>query len=432
MFKQKSLSFGIFFFFIIGMFGCHDRMYEKQILNTPKYMSFEALRSSVKVSPPQSLQKPGKIYFKDNLIFINEELKGIHVINNENPGNPEFIGFIEIPGNVDMAVRNKILYADSYVDLVALDISNPRSIIIKGRLKSVFPPVIPPIDDDYGIDYEEIDEEKGVIVGWEVKTVIKDIELNNKQWPYPYPIFFVGAEKNYATFSNSTPGAGGITFGIGGSMARFTLFSDYLYAVDNRDLRILNIADPAKMRKENTIHMRGGLETIFQYDEKLFFGTKTGMLVYDLANPESPAYISEFNHIQSCDPVVVQDNLAYVTLRDGNNCGRVVNRMDIIDLGDISFPKLVRSYIMSEPNGLGIDGQTLFVCDGSAGLKVYNAEDPLNLRKTAEFPEIHAWDVIPVNGLLFMIGEDGFFQYDYSGPDDIYLLSSIPVDQSKN
>ncbi len=432
MFKRKSLSIGIFFLFIIGITGCNDRMYEEHILNTPKYMSYEDLRSSVKVSPPQSLQKPGKIYFKGNLIFINEELKGIHVIDNDNPGNPEFLSFIEIPGNVDIAVRDNILYADSYVDLVALDISNPRSVIIKGRLENIFPPVIPPVDDNYGINHDEIDESKGVIIGWDVKTVIKEIEPNKKQWPYPYPIFFDGAEKNYATFSGSTQSAGGTTFGIGGSMARFTLFSDYLYAVGNNDLKILNIADPAQMQKENSIQLRGGLETIFQYDEKLFFGTQTGMLIYELSNPVSPAYISEFNHIQSCDPVVVQDNLAYVTLRDGNNCGRVVNRMDVVDLKDITHPKRLRSYVLKNPHGLGIDGKTLFVCDGSDGLKVFNAEDPLNLKKSAEFPGIHAWDVIPVNGLLFMIGEDGFFQYDYSGPDNIYLLSSISVDSSKN
>ena len=141
-----------------------------------------------------------------------------------------------------------------------------------------------------------------------------------------------------------------------------------------------------------------------------------------------PGFISELNHIQSCDPVVVQGDLAYVTLRTGNNCGRGVNRLDIVDLKDITLPVIIKSYDMSNPHGLGIDSNTLFVCDGTDGLKVYNAVDPIRLKKTAEFPEIHAWDVIPVNGLLFMIGEDGFFQYDYSGPDDINLVSSILVD----
>ena len=65
---------------------------------------------------------PGKIYFKEGYIFINEELKGIHVIDNRNPENPQNIGFIEIPGNVDIAIKNNTLYADSYIDLGAIDI----------------------------------------------------------------------------------------------------------------------------------------------------------------------------------------------------------------------------------------------------------------------------------------------------------------------
>ena len=429
MFKQKSFSIGIFFLFMISLSGCHDKMYEEHTLNTPTYLSLEELRSSVKVSPPQSLQKPGKIYFKDNLIFINEELKGIHIVDNENPSSPEFIGFIEIPGNVDMAVRNNILYADSYVDLVAFDISNPEDIQNAGRLKDIFPPVIPPTIDNYGINYDEIDDEKGVIVGWEVKTILKEIKPDEWQWPYPNPIFLDGAERINFALSDGGYSGGGTTFGVGGSMARFTLFSDYLYAVDDRDLKIIKVDDPSQMRKENSIQLTWrGLETIFQYEEKLFFGTQTGMLVYDLANPLSPGYISEFNHINSCDPVVVQDDLAYVTLRTGNNCGAGVNRLDIVDLKDITFPVLLKSYDMSNPHGLGIDSNYLFVCDGTDGLKVFNAEDPLRLKKIAEFPEIDAWDVIPVNGLLFMIGEGGFYQYDYSGPNDIYLLSSISVD----
>ena len=66
----------------------------------------------------------GKIYFKDHYIFVNEYQKGIHVIDNEDPRNPQIIKFIEIPGNVDMAIADDILYADSYVDLLSIDISD--------------------------------------------------------------------------------------------------------------------------------------------------------------------------------------------------------------------------------------------------------------------------------------------------------------------
>ena len=167
-----------------------------------------------------------------------------------------------------------------------------------------------------------------------------------------------------------------------------------------------------------------GLETIFQYENKLFFGTQTGMLVYDITDPVNPVKISEFNHIQSCDPVVVEGDLAYVTLSSGNSCNRGVDRLDIIDLSDITDPQLLKSYAMTNPHGLGIDDNTLFICDGA---EIYNSEDPYDLQLIAHFPGIHAWDVIPVQGLLLMIGDDGFYQYDYIGPDQIRLISTIPV-----
>jgi hypothetical protein len=43
---------------------------------------------------------------------------------------------------------------------------------------------------------------------------------------------------------------------------------------------------------------------------------------------------------------------------------------------------------MSEPYGLGIDDSVLFVCDGAAGLKIYNASDPMAItdHKLASIP----------------------------------------------
>jgi hypothetical protein len=50
----------------------------------------------------------------------------------------------------------------------------------------------------------------------------------------------------------------------------------------------------------------------------------------------------------------------------------------------------------------------------------------MNLEKIAWFPEVSAFDVIPFNGILMMIGWDGLYQYDYSG-EQISLLSHIEI-----
>jgi hypothetical protein len=85
---------------------------------------------------------------------------------------------------------------------------------------------------------------------------------------------------------------------------------------------------------------------------------------------------------------------------------------------------------MSNPHGLGKDGDLLFVCDGNAGLKIYDASNPLTVAYNIvyTYPSINAYDVIPVGDVLFMIGDDGLYQYDYSNIQNITLLSKISVE----
>jgi hypothetical protein len=153
------------------------------------------------------------------------------------------------------------------------------------------------------------------------------------------------------------------------------------------------------------------------------------MYIYSLADPGNPEYLSAFWHASSCDPVVVEGNYAYVTLRAGNLCGESQSLLNVIDISDIMAPVLLKEYPMEEPYGLGIDDTLLFVCDGSAGLKVYNAANPMVIdqNKIAHYEDIHAWDVIPLGSVLIMIGTDGLYQYDYADPEDIHELSVIPI-----
>ena len=108
--------FGLFFL-ITSIFlfsGCKDNTYEEITYkaNVPVYMGLDEFRGAVKRTTPQSLENPGKIYFKDNYLFVNEYHKGVHVINNSNPSAPEMVAFIEIPGNVDIAIRHNILRSE--------------------------------------------------------------------------------------------------------------------------------------------------------------------------------------------------------------------------------------------------------------------------------------------------------------------------------
>lgn len=237
-------------------------------------------------------------------------------------------------------------------------------------------------------------------------------------------ILFSSCESNYS----GSPSSGS---GKGGSMARFTIVDNYLYTVTNpggrweSELTIFDISNEEKPTELQKKTIPNYVETIFPTDTLLFFGTRTGMLIYSTKNPGNPSYISEYAHIYSCDPVVVQKNLAYVTLNSESSwCGRTNNRLDIIDISDVYNPKTAAEYPMTAPRGLGIDGYTLFVCDD--GLKAYNIGEGANIELVDKF-NIDGYDVIPQNGYLLMIGEEGFYQYKYD-IDNVKLVSSITTD----
>ena len=425
---KNILSFLLFTGLILA--GCKDIYTEQYFSLEPVYQSFEDFRASVKMVGQQDLVKPGKIYTIGNYIFINENMKGVHVYNNANPASPQYTGFINIPGNVDIAVKNSIIYADSYIDLVAIDISDPTKAKEIGRVKNVFPYSVPPYSETkYRLG--QVDDTKGIVVSWEVRKVRKEINTIS----YPVWSIYYGAKTTLdmaaspgSSLQNSTTSDTSGT-GVGGSMARFGITGNSLLAIDTYKYYNFDLSSPTDPRLSSSSFLSSGIETMFLYGKYMFLGTTTGMLIYDLSDINKPTYVSNFWHATGCDPVVVQGNRAYVTIRGGNRCGSLINRLDVLDITNILKPVLFRSYNMDNPYGLGISGDILFVCDGTSGLKVFDASDPLLIieRQLAKFPGIQAYDVIPLGKSLLMIGSDGFYQYDYSDVKNIRQISVILV-----
>lgn len=143
---------------------------EPEVTYSPILMSRETLEKSVRFVSPREMKNPGKIYVKDNLFFIVEKYKGIHVIDNSNRNTPIKKGFIQIPGCVDLAIKGTSLYADNAVDLVAISIENNNEIRVTSRVKNTFPEITPPGWDYVPTTYNTENRPEGtVIVAWESK-----------------------------------------------------------------------------------------------------------------------------------------------------------------------------------------------------------------------------------------------------------------------
>jgi len=406
-------------------FSCEDSTYKEYKGYAPLYLSYKDLRSGVAEVQNVDLKNPGKIYFKDNYIFIVEELKGIHVFDNSNPASPVKKTFVKLPGVVDISISGYIMYADSYVDLVVLDVQNIDNIHEVGRINDILPYTVPQSNTDFPTAY--VDKDKGVVISWELKIIKERVENTTN----PYPIYYTGgfATMDKTNSFSASAGVSGSGVGIGGSMARFGIKGNVLYVVDQSTLKVFDITNKTTPVKINDLYPGWNVETMFLKGDEMFLGTTTGMAIFDITNPTTPFSKTFFTHARSCDPVIVDDTLAYITLRTGNSCGGNQNLLDIVNIKDITKPKSVVSYFMTNPHGLGKDGNLLFICDGLAGLKVYNAADPQLLLGNLIFtyPSIVAYDVIPIGKVLVLIGDNGLFQYDYSNVKNITLLSTISV-----
>ena len=254
-----------------------------------------------------------------------------------------------------------------------------------------------------------------IVVGWTQEEETHTLEYYKNEQVY-----------NDA-MTNSSGGSSGGSTGVNGSMSRFGLYKDYLYVVLNDYMSIFNLAGDEPEKAVENMYIGGSVETIFSYKDCMFMGTPTGMMIYSVADPLKPEYQSMMWHVYGCDPVVVENDIAYVTVHSGNNCGQNFNELIILNVKDVKNPQPIVSYTMTKPKGLGIDNGTLFLCDD--GLKIYNAEDPQTLmaNRLAHYSGMEGYDVIPHDNVLMMIADDGIYQYDYSNLKEIKQLSKLAV-----
>jgi len=235
-------------------------------------------------------------------------------------------------------------------------------------------------------------------------------------------LFLAGLGLILLSCSESDTGIGDT--GTGGSMARFTIKGNYLYAVDYNNLHTFDITDSTDIQEKREQQLGFGIETIFPNGENLFIGARNGMHIYDISTPDFPVKKSFTPHFVSYDPVVVQGDFAYVTLRTGDNGWGWANLLQIYDISQLDEPNLLAEYEMTGPKGLGILNDRLFICDADE-LKVFSVSNGYQVDQLQSFP-LAGIDVIPHPDRLYVIAEDGFYQYNYQ-EDGLNFLSKITM-----
>lgn len=215
----------------------------------------------------------------------------------------------------------------------------------------------------------------------------------------------------------------GTTTGTAGSLSRFIIVNQYLYTVDNQTLRIFDIRTDSAILKTN-LTVGSGIETIFSRGNTLFLGANSGVHIFDITDREAPIFLSKYEHIISCDPVVADAKYAYSTLRTSSGvCNRGSNVLDIIDITNLERPVRIFSLPMVSPKGLGLIGDhSLVVCDeGLKLIDITNRSKPVLLHTYRSGSML---DIIPSTNSFTALSISGMSNFTVAN-DSLHLIGKL-------
>lgn len=383
----------------------------------PVYKTVAECRAEPVFEGPRPLKNPGKIYYRGHYLFINEFQEGIHVVDNSDPAAPRPIAFWRIPGNVDMAVKGDYLYADQYMDMLSINISNLQQPALTCRRENEF-------------SLLGFDPYRGYLVKYDQTEIKEEVPCNqgfdNAWFRRGEAIFIDLADGLFNSQSSEGINSALASAGVSGSFARFALTGNYFYTVDHRNLRSYDVSNPACPVKLDETIAGWDIETIFPWKNYLFLGARNGVFVFNNSDPRKPVQSTTFWHATGCDPVVCDDKYAYVTVHDGTTCNGDINRLLVVGIEFLPQTAQLAALDMKRPMGLAVNNTHLFLCDD--GLKVFDKTNPVALKQITHLQGVDSYDVILLdNTRLLLIGKDGFFQYDVTNPAQPVEISRILV-----
>lgn len=118
----------------------------------PLLISREAADKLIRMDVARPIENAGKFYLYNDYVFVVEEGKGLHIFDNKDVNNPKNVAFLHLLNITDVAIKQSVLYANQSTDLIALDLSDLKTVKLVSRIKDVSLDVTPdwmPLDPKY-------------------------------------------------------------------------------------------------------------------------------------------------------------------------------------------------------------------------------------------------------------------------------------------
>ena len=329
---------------------------------------------------------PGNIYSIDSLLLIADEKQGIFIYSVAATDTPRLVQTIQQYGVRGVAMKDSTMYIGTWRGV------NVYRRASDGSYDSVYA-----VYRNAGYDYEDY--------------YVSDTR----------PLFGCGCNEpvNYTGGTEVSDGGG-----IGGSYAIFAILDTFLYVVDNQYLVTFSIAKPDAPYRLSYLDVNWSIETIYPMESHLYIGGANGMYIIDRSDGAHPKLSGSVDHFRACDPVVVQDSTAWVTLRSGGFCGTSSDELWTVAVTDPYHPQLLHTTAAPTPYGLVVRDSLLYVANGNNGFSLYRVKtgEPLLIKQWATFA---AKDFIWKDTRLFVMAFSAVYIFGIDNPEEPQLRYTI-------
>jgi len=404
------MKYFVFLFLLSGLLlsSCSLDQCDQTITYTKMsaiYTDLDLMRVDDLVESTRTIEQPGKIYVSEDLLIIGDRGIGIHIIDNTDPANPTPISFLNVPGSTQLYVEGDYIYSNAFYDMIKIDISDMNNIRIADRMEEAFP-----------IEHRNADNH--VLSGFNIEEVTE--HTNCEDQLFDGGTFFFD-DRDVLLDESAIPTSFISNGSTIGTANRIATVDESMFIINRSQIFSFDIADDQISEHSAyrfTERIGWQMETIFAQDDLLYIGSQNGMSIHRLTT-SNIQWEGEYFHATGCDPVLpIEEGIAYLTLRSGDECPGDVNSLNVLDVNNSRNPFLIQEISMTSPYGLSLIGDVLYVGEGNNGLRIFDASNRSALSEISFIRDISAYDIIahPTRtDIVLLASEQGLVQYGVDG-----------------
>lgn len=331
----------------------------------------------VKWSEARPIKRAGKVEPFGDYLLVIEGKDGIHVVDNADVSAPKNIGFVVVPGSIDLATKDQIVYVNAYQHLFTLDLTALPAIEVVD------------IKRDALGKSNDICYSGGYGFSSKPRGPDEDPKLRTED--------------------------------------RFEIVGDELYAAKTAGMVRVPVQEPAKPGEPYGFNATEDQETSVHYFAPYLYvgGRKNYQLVARSAGDEPPKAVAPLKGSDRCSFVAAAGDTAYIATHKSERCPEAKDELKVVDISNPDDQKIVTTLTPSKPLGVLVVDQKLALCSGDQ-LKLYSLADPEAPIELTSLPRPGCTNIVKgADDTIIINATTGISQYIIDG-DTLELQSELP------